>query len=167
MAKPYTDYAGSALHVHASIIDDQGRNILDAAGGEPKKLKSICAGLLQTLQDAQLVFAPWRGQFLSAVPAGLLRAGGSYLGLRSSRNCGAHSRKGRAGSTHRAPRRGRRCQSLPDAGGRILGGMLLGLQNELDPGEETTPSHVPENAPRLTARFSHGRRTVSRLVLHC
>ncbi len=26
----------------------------------------------------------------------------------------------------------------------ILGGMLLGLDNELDPGEETTPSHMPE-----------------------
>jgi glutamine synthetase len=30
MAKPYADQAGSGLHVHASILDRDGRNILDA-----------------------------------------------------------------------------------------------------------------------------------------
>ncbi|MGO8279583.1 glutamine synthetase, partial [Rhizobium ruizarguesonis] len=35
----------------------------------------------------------------------------------------------------------------------ILGGMLAGLDGELDPGEETTPSHIPENTTRLTHDF--------------
>lgn len=57
MAKPYADHAGSGLHVHCSVIDKDGKNILDARGGEPAKLKSICVGMPQTMRDAQLVCA--------------------------------------------------------------------------------------------------------------
>ncbi|HVK91713.1 MAG TPA: glutamine synthetase, partial [Mycoplana sp.] len=63
MAKPYADQAGSGLHVHASILDRDGRNVLDAKGGDPKKLKSICAGMLKTMRDAQLIFAPFANSY--------------------------------------------------------------------------------------------------------
>ena len=50
-----TKYAQNfGLHVHCSVIDKDGKNILDARGGDPVKLKSICAGMLQTMRDAQL-----------------------------------------------------------------------------------------------------------------
>ena len=63
MAKPYADQAGSGLHVHCSVIDKNGKNILDAKGGDPVKLKSICAGMLQTMRDAQLIFAPFANSY--------------------------------------------------------------------------------------------------------
>ena len=151
MAKPYTDHAGSGLHVHASIIDDQGRNVLDAAGSEPKKLKSICAGLLQTLEDAQLIFAPFANSYRRFQP-------GSFAPVDLTWGYGHR------GTAVRIPEKdgpGARVEHRvagADANpylmlAAILGGMLLGLQNELDPGEETTPAHVPADAPRLTHDF--------------
>ena len=151
MAKPYTDHAGSGLHVHASIIDDQGRNILDAAGGEPKKLKSICAGLLQTLEDAQLIFAPYANSYRRFQP-------GSFAPVDLTWGYGHR------GTAVRIPEKdgpGARVEHRVAGAdvnpylmlAAILGGMLLGLQNELDPGEETTPTYVPANAPRLTHDF--------------
>ncbi|MGY5780604.1 glutamine synthetase family protein [Rhizobium sp. LEGMi135b] len=151
MAKPYTDHAGSGLHVHASIIDNQGRNILDAESGEPKRLKSICAGLLQTLQDAQLVFAPYANSYRRFQP-------GSFAPVDLTWGFGHR------GTAVRIPEKdgpGARIEHRvagADANpylmlAAILGGMLLGLQNELDPGEETTPSHMPADAPRLTHDF--------------
>lgn len=151
MAKPYTDHAGSGLHVHASIIDDQGRNILDAAGGEPKKLKSICAGLLQTLEDAQLIFAPYansyrRFQLGSFAPVDLTWGYGHRgTAVRIPEKDGLGARV-----EHRVAGADVNPYLMLAA---ILGGMLLGLQNELDPGEETTPTYVPANAPRLTHDF--------------
>ncbi|NKJ34061.1 glutamine synthetase family protein [Rhizobium sp. SG570] len=151
MAKPYTDHAGSGLHVHASIIDDQGRNILDAEGGEPKKLKSICAGLLQTLEDAQLIFAPYANSYRRFQP-------GSFAPVDLTWGYGHR------GTAVRIPEKdgpGARVEHRvagADANpylmlAAILGGMLLGLENQLDPGEETTPTYVPANAPRLTHDF--------------
>ncbi|MEF0939814.1 glutamine synthetase family protein [Rhizobium sp. BR 362] len=153
MAKPYTEHAGSGLHVHASIIDEKGRNILDAAGGAPMRLKSICAGLLQTLQDAQLVFAPYANSYRRFQP-------GSFAPVDLTWGYGHR------GTAVRIPEKdgpGARIEHRvagADANpylilAAILGGMLLGLQNELDPGEETTPSHGPgpANAPRLTHDF--------------
>jgi glutamine synthetase len=151
MAKPYTDHAGSGLHVHASIIDDQGRNILDAAGGEPMRLKSICAGLLQTLRDAQLVFAPYANSYRRFQPGSFapvdLTWGYGHRGtaVRIPEKDGSGAR-----IEHRVAGADANPYLMLTA---ILGGMLLGLQNELDPGEETTPSYVPANAPRLTHDF--------------
>lgn len=151
MAKPYSDHAGSGLHVHASIVDEKGRNILDAAGGAPTKLKSICAGLLQTLQDAQLIFAPFANSYRRFQP-------GSFAPVDLTWGVGHR------GTAVRIPEQdgpGARIEHRvagADANpylmlAAILGGILLGLQNDLDPGEETTPSHVPEDAPRLTHDF--------------
>ncbi|MGZ9721070.1 glutamine synthetase family protein [Rhizobium miluonense] len=151
MAKPYTEHAGSGLHVHASIIDAQGRNVLDAAGGEPRKLKSICAGLLQTLQDAQLVFAPYANSYRRFQP-------GSFAPVDLTWGFGHR------GTAVRIPERdgpGARIEHRvagADANPylmlvAILGDMLLGLENDLDPGEETTPACVPTDAPRLTHDF--------------
>ncbi|AGB70527.1 MULTISPECIES: glutamine synthetase family protein [Rhizobium] len=151
MAKPYTDHAGSGLHVHASIIDVQGRNVLDAAGSEPKRLKSICAGLLQTLQDAQLIFAPYANSYRRFQP-------GSFAPLDLTWGFGHR------GTAVRIPEKdgpGARIEHRvagADANpylmlAAILGGMLLGLENDLDPGEETTPAHVPTDARELTHDF--------------
>ncbi|MDE2336409.1 MAG: glutamine synthetase [Alphaproteobacteria bacterium] len=59
MAKPYSDYSGSGMHVHFSIIDRQGRNIF--AGKDDKgspALKYALGGLCTTMADSMAVFAP-------------------------------------------------------------------------------------------------------------
>lgn len=59
MAKPYADSAGSGLHVHASVLDADGRNVFasdDTLGNE--LLKHAAAGLLATMGDSMALFAP-------------------------------------------------------------------------------------------------------------
>ncbi|EKV30006.1 glutamine synthetase family protein [Caenispirillum salinarum AK4] len=59
MAKPLTHEAGSGMHLHVSLCDAAGRNVF--AGAEPEgnpPLRHAVAGLLDTMADATLVFAP-------------------------------------------------------------------------------------------------------------
>ena len=52
--------AGSALHVHQSVVDKQGVNIFSNADGEPSELfYSYLGGLQKYLSDAMLIFAPY------------------------------------------------------------------------------------------------------------
>ncbi len=59
MAKPYADYPGNGLHVHASVTDATGANIFDHRGDGPNdKLRAAVAGVLVTMPDLQAIFAP-------------------------------------------------------------------------------------------------------------
>lgn len=64
MAKPFAETAGSGLHVHVSLFDSKGRNVLagpvDPVLGRP--LSSIMhhaiGGLIDTMTEAMAIFAP-------------------------------------------------------------------------------------------------------------
>lgn len=67
MAKPFAELAGSGLHLHASLADDQGRNLFacevealqrSEADGAALLLRQAVAGLLDTLEDGLAVFCP-------------------------------------------------------------------------------------------------------------
>ncbi len=61
MAKPYARLAGNGLHVHVSLYDQQGRNLMaadDKAHAPSPTLSYAIGGLQQTLHEAMLLFAP-------------------------------------------------------------------------------------------------------------
>lgn len=61
MAKPFLEYAGNGMHVHASVLDRDGRNIFGGKGGR-KALESAVAGLLKTMPESLLLFInTWNG----------------------------------------------------------------------------------------------------------
>ena len=61
MAKPFLEYAGNGMHVHASMLDAKGDNIFAGKAGR-KKLESAVAGLLKTMPEALLLFInTWNG----------------------------------------------------------------------------------------------------------
>ncbi len=151
MAKPYGDQAGSGLHVHASIIDKDGRNILDAKGGDPVKLRSVTAGMLQTMQDAQLIFAPLANSYRRFQP-------GSFAPDKVDWGFGNRGTAVRIpdkdGPAARVEHRVAGADAHPHLLlAAILGGMLLGLDEDLDPGPVTTPTSAPENPAMLTHDF--------------
>ncbi len=60
LAKPMSEEAGSALHVHQSVIDKQGNNVFSAANGEPSELfYNFIGGLQKYMPEAMLIFAPY------------------------------------------------------------------------------------------------------------
>jgi len=59
LAKPYRDMAGSGLHIHLSLLDAAGRNVLacdDPATHRP--LRHAIAGLLDSMADGMAICAP-------------------------------------------------------------------------------------------------------------
>ncbi len=60
LAKPMADDAGSALHLHQSIVDENGNNIFSAPDGQPSELfYGFLGGLQRYMNDALLMFAPY------------------------------------------------------------------------------------------------------------
>lgn len=60
LAKPMSNEAGSALHIHQSVVDKDGNNIFSSADGEASDLfYSYLGGLQKYLPEALLLFAPY------------------------------------------------------------------------------------------------------------
>lgn len=66
MAKPNEDYAGSGMHFHVSLLDKAGQNVFvePIEGQYNDKIRHALGGLIQTMGESMLVFAPhansWR-----------------------------------------------------------------------------------------------------------
>ncbi|MGK0500957.1 MAG: glutamine synthetase [Oceanicoccus sp.] len=59
MAKPFGDLAGNGMHMHCSMLDDEGNNAFDNQTDEGNDLlRHAIAGCLATMQDSMLLFAP-------------------------------------------------------------------------------------------------------------
>ncbi len=60
MAKPFLEQAGSGLHMHISLLDDQGRNIFDGGADTPAspRLLHALGGILEMLPEAMAFIAP-------------------------------------------------------------------------------------------------------------
>ena len=62
MAKPFEEHAGSGLHIHISVYDKNGQNILAAGGkGSPPigtGMRHAMGGLAETMAECMALFAP-------------------------------------------------------------------------------------------------------------
>lgn len=69
MAKPYEDYAGSGLHTHFSLIDQDGKNVFDDGGAKGTDiLHHAIAGCMRAMNDSTLIFAPHWNSYDRMVP---------------------------------------------------------------------------------------------------
>jgi len=60
LAKPMAEDAGSALHIHQSIVDKQGKNVFSKTDGEASELFfGFLGGLQRYMPEAMLIFAPY------------------------------------------------------------------------------------------------------------
>ncbi|MEP1209103.1 MAG: glutamine synthetase family protein [Rhizobiaceae bacterium] len=82
MAKPVIGQPGNGMHVHASLLDEDGKNIFAGAEGDGR-LRHAVAGLLSSMQEMALVFVNTRNGFRRMAP-------GSYAPTRV--NWGANNR---------------------------------------------------------------------------
>ena len=64
LARPMSGEAGSALHVHQSIVDRDGRNVFSDADGSPSDLfGAYIAGLQRYIPEALLILAPYPNSY--------------------------------------------------------------------------------------------------------
>ncbi|ODT08029.1 MAG: glutamine synthetase [Mesorhizobium sp. SCN 65-20] len=138
MAKPIEKYAGSGMHFHASLLDADGKNVFtEEKEGEwqPRLLHAI-GGLAATMAESMLVFAPhansWR-RFVSQSYAPVAPTWGV-----NNRSVALRVPAGDA--------RNRRIEHRPSGvdanpylvAATILAGISKGLDEQIDPGPETT-----------------------------
>ena len=74
MSKPYLDNAGSGLHIHISLVDEQGNNVFDGGGGFDtdscisETLAESIGGLLETLPEGMSIFSANTNAYRRYVP---------------------------------------------------------------------------------------------------
>lgn len=69
MAKPYGTQAGSGMHVHFSVLDEEGRNIYAGEDGPAETLMHSVGGLIANMNDSMAVFAPHANSYRRLRPS--------------------------------------------------------------------------------------------------
>lgn len=148
MAKPYGDRAGSGFHVHFSLLNDKGENVFDNGGeeGTPVMLNAV-AGLLATMQENSLTFAPHENSYRRLMPGA--HAPTSVAWGYENRTAAIRI----PGGSHKARRIEHRVAGA-DANPylvltSILGGALEGIERQLEPVPAITGDAYSLDLPHL------------------
>jgi glutamine synthetase len=134
MAKPFGDLAGSGLHMHVSLADAEGNNLM--ASEDPQGtplLKYAIGGMMATLNDALAIFCPNANsyrRFQANSYAPLAKSWGVNNRTVSFRVPG-----GPAKSRHVEHRICGADANPYLAAAAILAGIHHGIQHQIDPGE--------------------------------
>ncbi|MCG8272875.1 glutamine synthetase family protein [Aquamicrobium sp. NLF2-7] len=138
MAKPIEEYAGSGMHFHVSLLDIEERNALTEREGEtwsPLLLQAL-GGLVATMAESMLVFAPHANSWRRFVAQ-------SYAPVAPTWGVNNRSVALRVPAGDAKNRRIEHRPSGVDANpylvaSTILAGIIKGIEEQLDPGPETT-----------------------------
>jgi glutamine synthetase len=133
MAKPFAQQAGSGMHLHASLADRSGANAFaaDDPAGSPL-LRHAIGGLKQTLADGMAIYAPNANSYrrfraMSYAPVA------ATWGI-NNRSVGLRVPAGPAPTRHVEHRVAGADANPYLVAALVLGGMLHGIEQRLDPG---------------------------------
>lgn len=150
MAKPFAEIAGNGMHVHCSLLDEEGNNAFDDGTGKGTEL--LCqaiAGCLATMEESMLLFAPNQNSYRRFQR-------GTHAPLAPS--WGYENRTVSVRVPADAPRATRIEHRVAGADANpylviagILGGMLHGIENRMEapePLEGNAYDQLPPSLPR-------------------
>ena len=148
MAKPFAQEAGNGMHVHFSVLDEEGNNIFDNGGAEGTvMLRHAVAGCLEAMTASTLVFAPHGNSFERLVPNTHAPTGASW----------AYENRTSALRIPESHPKARRIEHRV-AGGDInpylvlsviLGAALAGIEDEMVPPDPITGNAYDLDLPQL------------------
>lgn len=148
MAKPFADWPGNGMHIHASLIDEKGANIFAGDNGDAL-LGQAAAGMLAHMADCALVFIPTVNGFRRLQP-------GSYAPTGVAWGTNNRSVAVRVPASAPAVRRLEHRLASADANPHlamtaVLGAMLDGLEREMQPPEMASGNAYESDLPGLPA----------------
>jgi len=161
MAKPYGDRSGSGFHVHFSLIDENGVNVFDNGTDEGAPiLRNAVAGMLETMAQLALTFAPHENSFRRLVPGA--HAPSSIAWGYENRTVAIRI----PGGSPKARRIEHRVAGA-DANpylvlASILGGALLGIERQLQPADPITGDAYAIDLPQLPPDWASAIATFAR-----
>ena len=150
MAKPFADYAGCGLHVHISLLDDEGNNVFAGEcddGPFSDTLRHAIGGMIETMAESMAIFAPNANSYRRF-------AGGLYTSMSSSWGTNHRELALRIPLSSARNTRVEHRVSGADANpylamAAILAGIHHGITNECDPGTMVKTSEVIDHEPNL------------------
>ena len=159
MAKPFGDLAGSGMHMHVSLADENGNNLMAAEDphGMPL-LKHAIGGMMATLNDALAIFCPNANsyrRFQANSYAPLAKSWGVNNRTVSFRVPG-----GPANSRHVEHRICGADANPYLAAAAILAGIHHGIQKQIDPGEEIIGNGYEQSRETLPTDWLTALRTL-------
>lgn len=147
MAKPFSERAGSGLHLHVSCNDAQGRNAFaaDDPAGSAQCVHAI-GGLKRTMAESLLMFAPNANSYRrfksqSYAPTSVI------WGI-NNRSVSLRVPAGPPSSRHVEHRIAGADANLYVAAATVLAGVEFGLREQLDPGPPVTGNGYAAEGPR-------------------
>lgn len=147
MAKPYGDQSGSGLHLHMSLLDADGENVFSAEDGVSDAACYAVGGLLATMADFMLVFAPHANSFRRLAPGSFAPVVAAW-GLD---NRGTSVRMPEiAGPSARIEHRTSGADANPYlVAAAVLAGALEGIEDKLEPPAPIAREARPGDGPDL------------------
>lgn len=159
MAKPFQNWAGNGMHIHVSLIGDNGANIFaDPDNGETRRGHAV-SGLLDTMHEATILFVSTYNGFRRLQP-------GSYAPTRIAWGRNNRSVAVRIPPSEPAANRIEHRIAGADAnpylvGAAVLAGMLRGLDTGAEPPAATDGNaydagqieSLPDNMPDAIRLF--------------
>jgi len=153
MAKPFADDAGNGMHVHFSVVDDDGVNIFDDGGdtGTPL-LRHAVGGCVTGMPPSTLIFVP-HGVSYDRLVAGAhapTGAGWAYENRTAAIRIPGGSPKARR-IEHRVA-----CGDINPylVLAAILGAALIGIEDKLDPGDPLQGNAYEQDLPQLASDWN-------------
>jgi glutamine synthetase len=160
MAKPFSVDAGNGMHVHFSVLDENGSNVFDNGGpdGTPL-LRSAVAGCLATLVPSTLIFAPHANSYDRMVP-------GAHA---PTSVCWAYENRTAAVRVPGGVPVARRIEHRVAGGdtnpylvfATVLGSALLGIEEDLSPPSAMTGNAYDQDFPQLIMDWSDAIKAFS------
>jgi glutamine synthetase len=160
MAKPFAQYAGNGLHMHISLLDDDGNNVFsgESKDGEfSDTLRHAIGGLAQIMPESMAVFAPNANSYRRYAPQFFVPA---------SPNWGPNHRDlaMRIPVSSQKNKRVEHRVSGADANpylavAAVMAGIHHGIKNKIDPGPMTPEKEKIEYSITLPVRWPYALDT--------
>ena len=148
MAKPFPEDSGNGLHVHFSVLDENGRNLFTAGDGKGARyLHHAMGGLLATMSDTMAMYSVNANSFRRFVEGAFAPTTATWGW--DNRNTALRVPDSDPAGT-RIEHRVAGADAEPHLViAAVLAGALHGIENAIDPGEPVDGNAFPDDAARL------------------
>lgn len=148
MAKPFTEQAGSGMHIHVSLNDADGLNLMSTGEAETNELLlSSIGGMAATIQDSMAIFAPHANSY-RRFKANSYAPTAATWGI-NNRSVTFRVPTGSAASRHIEHRASGADANPYLAVAAVLAGLHHGIKNKLNPGQPAEGNAYGEQSNTL------------------
>lgn len=153
MAKPYAAVSGNGLHLHASLLDQSGRNLFDNGGPDGSEtLRHAIGGVLALMADSALIFAPHANSYDRLVPHAHAPTGIAW----------AYENRTASVRVPVSPPKARRLEHRTAGGdvnpyllmSAVLGAMLIGIEDRITPPAPVTGDAYALDLPQIPGTWA-------------